>query len=107
MPLTARIFFPLLNIARLELINDTPFPILRFVTFYFSGFILASFATGMGGVFSGDSDGSGLPEMKSILAGVDIYKYLDFSIYAPKAAGLIAASAAGKSLNLIHLCSYK
>jgi H+/Cl- antiporter ClcA len=36
------------------------------------------FAAAMGSYVSRDVEGSGIPELKSILAGVNIYKYLSF-----------------------------
>ena len=35
-------------------------------------------AASIGEYVSRDAEGSGIPEMKSILAGVNIYKYLSF-----------------------------
>jgi H+/Cl- antiporter ClcA len=42
--------------------------------------------------------GSGLPQMKSILSGFVIHKYLSLRTYASKVAGLIIATGAGLSI---------
>ena len=49
-------------------------------------------------LISQDSQGSGIPEMKSILAGVNIFKYLSFNTMAAKVVGLTAVSGAGLSV---------
>ena len=52
----------------------------------------------MGRYFSKYADDSGIPEIKTILCGLNVYKYLDKKIFLPKAVGLIVACAAGASI---------
>jgi len=51
-----------------------------------------------GAFLSQDAEGSGIPEMKSILAGVNIFRFLSFPTLSSKIVGLIAASGAGLSI---------
>ena len=59
------------------------------------------------GEISKDAEGSGIPEMKSILAGVNIYRYLSFRTTISKIVGLTAGLAAGLSIGregpFVHL----
>mmetsp|Transcript_29643 Transcript_29643/g.52900 ORF Transcript_29643/g.52900 Transcript_29643/m.52900 type:complete len:677 (+) Transcript_29643:465-2495(+) len=45
-----------------------------------------------------DAEGSGLPELKTILSGVSIIRYLSFQTFFAKIVGLISAIAAGLSI---------
>jgi H+/Cl- antiporter ClcA len=47
---------------------------------------------------SKDAEGSGIPEIKSILAGVNIYRYLSFRTMVGKIIGLTAGLSAGLSI---------
>lgn len=80
---------------------------LGFMAFVLIGFVMITFASFLGDYFSPMVDGSGVPEIKSILSGANTYKYLDFNIFFPKILGLIAAYGAGLSVGkvgpLIHL----
>lgn len=59
------------------------------------------------GEISRDAEGSGIPEMKSILTGVNIYRYLSFRTTISKIVGLTSALAAGLSVGkegpFVHL----
>ena len=59
------------------------------------------------GEISKDAEGSGIPEMKSILAGVNIYRYLSFRTTISKIVGLTAALGGGLSVGkegpFVHL----
>ena len=61
----------------------------------------------IGEFISKDAEGSGIPEMKSILAGVNIYRYLSFQTLIGKIIGLMAGISAGLSIGregpLVHL----
>ena len=48
----------------------------------------------IGEYISRDAEGSGIPEMKVILAGVNFYKYLSFQTVIGKWIGLVAAFCA-------------
>lgn len=45
--------------------------------------------------FFRESEGSGIPELKSVLAGISIYKYLGFKMMLAKLFGLYCAIASG------------
>ena len=64
-------------------------------------------AASVGEFISRDAEGSGIPEMKSILAGVNIYRYLSFQTVIGKIIGLYSGFAAGLSIGkegpFVHL----
>jgi len=95
-----------LNI-RLSIIKTEESPILNFLVFYITGFILISVAASMGLKYSPAVDGSGIPELKSTLSGANTYKALDFNVFLPKIIGLIAAYGSGLAVGkvgpLVHL----
>lgn len=70
-------------------------------------FGLTMIAASVGEYISKDAEGSGIPEMKSILAGVNIYRYLSFQTLIGKIIGLTAALSAGLSVGkegpFVHL----
>lgn len=55
-------------------------------------------AASIGEFISKDAEGSGIPELKSILAGVSIYRYLSVRTLIGKIIGLYAALAGGLSV---------
>jgi chloride channel 2 len=64
-------------------------------------------AASVGEFISKDAEGSGIPEMKSILAGVNIYRYLSFQTVIGKIIGVYSGYAAGLSIGkegpFVHL----
>lgn len=68
---------------------------------------LTMVAGSVGDWISKDAEGSGIPELKSILAGVNIYRYLSFQTLIGKIIGLTAGLAAGLSIGkegpFVHL----
>jgi len=58
----------------------------------------AAMAASVGKWIAIDAEGSGIPEMKAILAGVNIYRYLGFQTFVGKILGVISANAAGLSI---------
>ncbi|CAI2387408.1 unnamed protein product [Moneuplotes crassus] len=61
------------------------------------------------GYFNQHAEGSGIPELKSILAGVYIYKYLSFKTLLSKILGIFGALATGFSIGkegpYVHLAA--
>jgi len=61
------------------------------------------------GYFNQHAEGSGIPELKSILAGVYIYKYLSFYTLISKIIGLFGALSSGFSIGkegpYVHLAA--
>ena len=86
--------------------SDLPY-MYRFSIWVGSAFILTIIATSVGEYISKDAEGSGIPEIKSILAGVNIYRYLSFQTLIGKIIGLTAALSAGLSVGkegpFVHL----
>ena len=70
----------------------------NFVIWILYSLFFATIAASTGKFISSDSEGSGIPEVKSILAGIHISKYLSISTLSAKIAGLIAGCAAGLSI---------
>ena len=60
--------------------------------------LLTAVAASIGQFVSHNAEGSGIPELKSILAGTTIYRYLSFRTLIGKIVGLIAALSAGLSV---------
>jgi chloride channel 2 len=60
--------------------------------------VFAGIAASVGKYISTDAEGSGIPEMKAILAGINIYRYLGFQTMFGKMVGVIAANASGLSI---------
>lgn len=58
-------------------------------------------ATSAGYFISSDADGSGIPEMKTVLSGINIYRYFSFNAFIGKVLGLYAALVGGKNIFLI------
>jgi len=75
---------------------DPAYPyIVRFAMWLFYTWSLTMFAAAIGEYVSRDSEGSGIPEMKTILGGVNIYKYLSFQTMIGKMLNVSAVQAAG------------
>ena len=70
-------------------------------------FVFTMIAASIGEFVSKEAEGSGIPELKSILAGVNIYRYLSFQTFIGKIIGLFAAVSAGLSVGregpFVHL----
>lgn len=66
-------------------------------------------AASIGEFISKDAEGSGIPELKSILAGVNIYRYLSFQALIGKIiglwAGLCAPLSIGKEGPFVHIAA--
>jgi chloride channel 2 len=86
--------------------SDLPY-MYQFAIWVSLALFLTLIATSVGEYISKDAEGSGIPEMKSILAGVNIYRYLSFQTLIGKIIGLTAALSAGLSVGkegpFVHL----
>lgn len=67
--------------------SDYPY-IVQFMLWILYTWVLTMLAAFVGEFISRDAEGSGIPEMKSILAGVNIYRYLSFQTLIGKIIGL-------------------
>jgi H+/Cl- antiporter ClcA len=70
----------------------------NFIIWVLFSLFFAVIAASMGKFISSDCEGSGIPEVKTILAGVHLARYLSISTLFAKIAGLTAACAAGLSI---------
>jgi len=93
--------------TRLRFIKDVENPVWSFIQFWVSGFIMVTIATSISKYVIQWNDGSGVPEMRSILSGANTYKYLDSRIIFAKMIGLTTAYGGGMALGktgpLIHI----
>jgi chloride channel 2 len=94
--------------TKVEWCIDSDLPYLyRFGMWVGAALFLTLVAASVGEYISKDAEGSGIPEMKSILAGVNIYRYLSFQTLIGKIIGLTAALSAGLSIGkegpFVHL----
>jgi chloride channel 2 len=83
-------------------------PYLGCLTWIFISLIFITAATSFGYFFSPEADGSGIPEVKAILSGVDLPKYLTLKTLICKIFGLICCSGAlsiGKEGPHAHLAA--
>lgn len=87
------LYFRLLICEESGLHWGVSFSIWIVITLFFT-----AIAAGIGQFISKDAEGSGIPELKSILAGVNIYRYLSFRTLIGKVLGLFAALSAGLSV---------
>jgi len=62
-------------------------------------------ATSVGYFVTPDADGSGIPEMKTVLSGITIYKYFSFETLIAKMVGLYACLVAGKKIIFLFVIS--
>lgn len=92
---------------RLQFTKDETNTFLAFAGFYITGFVFVSITTGLGANISPAVDGSGVPELKSIMSGANTYRYLDFKVFFPKFIGMCTAYGAGLQVGragpLVHL----
>ena len=58
-------------------------------------------ATSVGYYITSDADGSGIPEMKTVLSGVPIYRYFSFNAFVGKSFGIFAAIVSGASVGKV------
>ena len=58
-------------------------------------------ATSVGYYITSDADGSGIPEMKTVLSGVPIYRYFSFKAFIGKSFGIFAAIVSGASVGKV------
>ena len=58
-------------------------------------------AASVGYFITPDADGSGIPEMKTVLSGVPIYRYFSFNAFVGKSFGIFAAIVSGASVGKV------
>ncbi len=76
--------------------GDNPF--VNFIFWIGSAIVFISLATSTGYFISADADGSGIPEVKTVLSGINIYRYFSVEAFIAKILGLYAAIVGGTFL---------
>lgn len=69
----------------------------NFLGWVLSSIILLLIATSVGYFISADSEGSGIPEVKTVISGISISRYFSFEAFVGKTLGLFAALVGGAS----------
>jgi H+/Cl- antiporter ClcA len=64
-------------------------------------------ATSPGHFISKEADGSGIPEVKTVLSGFNIFKYFSFEVFIAKIIGLYFSMVGGKIKNYFYLKSLR
>ncbi len=80
---------------RQMIISDTDNGFFNFILWISTAVILILIATSMGYFISGEIDGSGIPEIKTVLSGINIYRYFSFNAFVGKVIGLFCAIVGG------------
>jgi len=97
--------------------DTTKSPIANFFLWIFSAVIFLLLATSSGYFISQEADGSGIPEVKTVLSGFNIFRYFSFEAFIAKIIGLYFSMVGGKIFlfktgkvllveKLVHLCTY-
>ena len=81
--------------------SDTKYPILNYFIWVITSVIFILGGTSVGYFISPDADGSGIPEMKTVLSGVPIYRYFSFNAFIGKSLGLFAVLVSGASVGKV------
>jgi hypothetical protein len=68
---------------------------LNFILWVSTCFLLLLMATSMGYFISSDADGSGIPELKTVISGINIYRYFSVEAFIGKVLGLFCALLGG------------
>ncbi len=79
-----------------KLIASSENELFNYVFWVISCVVLFILATSTGYFISPDGDGSGIPEMRTVLSGIPIYKYFSFNTLIAKMVGLFACLVGGK-----------
>jgi chloride channel 2 len=74
------------------------FPVLQFIIWIVYCLSFSLIAASCGKFISSDAEGSGIPEMKAIIGGAEVNRYLSKLTLGSKIVGLVAANSAGLSI---------
>jgi len=85
----------LIGIHQRMLLTSTDNQIFNFLMWISTGIGLILLATCVGYFISADADGSGMPEIKTVFSGINIYKYFSFNAFIGKVIGLLCALIGG------------
>ena len=79
------------------LIASSSSSIFNFIFYFSTSILFVLLATSVGYFISPDADGSGIPEIKTVLSGIHIYRYFSFNAFIGKIIGLLGSILAGLS----------
>jgi H+/Cl- antiporter ClcA len=68
-----------------------------------SAVVLLLIATSVGHFLTPETDGSGIPELKTVISGINIYRYFSLEAFIGKTIALYAAIVSGNRINLIQV----
>ena len=91
----------LVGFQKRKIWSDTQYPIFNYFIWVITSIIFILGGTSVGYFISPDADGSGIPEMKTVLSGVPIYRYFSFNAFVGKALGLFAVLVSGASVGKV------
>ena len=91
----------LVSFQKRKLWSNTNYPLLNYFLWVTSSIFFILCATSVGYFISPDADGSGIPEMKTVLSGVPIYRYFSFNAFVGKSLGIFAAIVSGASVGKV------
>lgn len=83
------------------MISSSNYEILNLLLWTISGILFMLLATSVGAFISPDADGSGIPEMKTVLSGITKFKYFSFNAFIGKSLGLFGALVSGCSVGKV------
>jgi len=81
---------------RFEICTSENTPFVNFIFWILSAIVFILLATSTGYFISSDADGSGIPEVKTVLSGINIYRYFSVESFLAKILGLYAAIVGGE-----------
>ena len=91
----------LVSFKKRKIWANTEYPFLNYFLWVITSVISILCATSVGYFISPDADGSGIPEMKTVLSGVPIYRYFSFNAFIGKSLGIFAAIVSGASVGKV------
>jgi chloride channel 2 len=91
----------LLGFDKRRVIASSENNLFNFIFWVVTAVLFFLLATSVGYFISADADGSGIPEMKTVLSGINIYRYFSFNAAVGKVIGLFAILVAGPSVGKV------
>jgi H+/Cl- antiporter ClcA len=76
---------------------STNSPFFNLILWVTTAIIFLLIATSVGYFICLDADGSGIPEVKTVISGINIYRYFSVEAFVAKVIGLYAALVGGKN----------
>lgn len=89
------------GVEKRKLIASSSNSLFNFIFWIVTAVLFFLLATSVGYFISADADGSGIPEMKTVLSGINIYRYFSFNAFVGKVVGLFAILVGGASVGKV------